>query len=509
MQQADRLILNVLSNYLLTLVTGVAGLIMVPVVMRDLGAAGYGLSALLLAAFVGVQTLSDGANRAVQRYVPHDLASETPERASGTFSSAMLLFAVLGAAAAILILGFRAVYLEAPGIDESQRAEARVVLGLIFASLVLGSPLNVYRAGLEALQRYDVVSLRVGVAMALRALLVIALFELGRGSISLVVASQVIATLASGLWCRAALRRELPWLQLSPRNVQAGLLRALAAFSFGVMLVAIGNLLGTEGFRLLVGHTLGMSQVGMLSALLAFRTMASTLIENMSNVLTPAVSTLEARGSSRRLGELLITSTKYGSVAAALICVVPLAVARSFLGLWLGEQALPYAPVMFAILVGQIPVIVSAGAQQVVVGLGRARLAGSIVVVRGLASLTAALLYLQLAEAPTLLGATLSLYAVQVAGALAMFVFGARATAAGVRVLFRDALARPLALAAIGAGITALAAVWIGSTSWLRLALCVSLGEGAFLLLVLAVGLDARERDRLRAFALRARRWAS
>src|SRR5262245_43643452 len=508
MHQADRLIVNVLANYFLTLVAGVAGLVMVPIVLADLGAAGYGLAALLQAAFLAVQTLSDGGNRALQRYVPQDLASPDPQRVNTTFSSGMAWFAALGALSALLVWSFRGIYLDAPGIDAAQRGEARFILVPVLAALVLGSPLNVYRAGLEALQRYDLVSLRVGIATALRALLVIALFKLGRGSIALFVVSFLVATVATGFWCRAALHREMPELRISARGVRASALRALAAFSAGAMLIAVGNLLGTEGFRLLVGNLLGMADVGMLSALLAFRTMASTLIENMSNVLTPAVSALEARGASERLGALLVGSTKYASVAASLICVVPLAVARSFLGLWLGDAALPFAPVMFAILGGQIPVIVSAGAQQVLVGLGAARLAGSMVVARGIASLLAALAYLQFSSQPGLLGATLCLYLVQVAGGIAMLVFGARATGAGVVVLLRDALLRPVGLATLGAAVTALASGWLGSSSWMELIVCVTLGEVTFLALVGWLGLDQTERERLREFAVRAYQWA-
>lgn len=510
MQLADRLIVNVLSNYFLTLVAGVAGLVMVPVVLGDLGAAGYGLATLLQAAFISVQTLSDGVRGALQHFLPHDLASADPERVNARFSSALACFAALGAAGALIVFGFRGIYLDAPGLDAAQRGQALVSLGLVLATLALGSSLslNAYRAGLEALQRYDLVSLRVGLVTALRTLLVIAVFHLGYGSIVWFVASQLAAALAIGVWCRSSLRREIPLLRPSLRRIRRGDLLILAIFSGGLILIAAGNLLGTEGFRLLVGNKLGMEQVGMLSALLAFRTMASTLIENMSNVLTPAVSTLEARGASPRLGSLLISSTKYASVAGALVCVVPLAVAESFLGLWLGESALPYAPVMFAILVGQIPVIISAVAQQVLVGLGEARLAGSTVIARGIASLAAALLYLLLAPQPHLLGAVLSLYAVQAAGGLAMLVFGARATGAGVFVMFRDALIWPLVLALVGAGVTALAGHWIESDSWSGLLACLALGETAFLLLVAWLGIDAAERRRVLDFAARAWRWA-
>src|SRR5262249_860762 len=157
----------------------------------------------------------------------------------------------------------------------------------------------------------------------------------------LYVGSYLLITIVSGVWFRIILRRELPALRPSMSGIRRRELRMLALFSSLAMLIAVGNLLGSEGFRILISKRLGMAQVGIFSALLAFRTMASTLIENMSNVLTPTVSTLEARDGMSRIAPLFVSSTKYASAAAALICIVPLCVAGSFLGLWLGDAARP------------------------------------------------------------------------------------------------------------------------------------------------------------------------
>jgi hypothetical protein len=195
-------------------------------------------------------------------------------------------------------------------------------------------------------------------------------------------------------------------------------------------------------------------------------------------------------------------------VAASLVCVVPLPVARSFLGLWLGEEARAFVRVMFTILLGQIPLLVSGPAQMVLVGLGSTRLAGGTAVVRGIASLAAAFLHLTLSSQPSLLGATLWLSAVQAVGGLAMLVFGAVATGVGVLGMFRTALLLPVSLAAVGSGATAIASLWIGSASWWDVILCLGLGEATLIALVAWLAVDAAERKRVRDFALRAWRWA-
>ena len=148
MQQADRLILNVLSNYLLTLVAGVAGLVMVPVVLGELGAAGYGLAALLQAAFISVRPCPTASGALCSAYVPHDLASADPQRVNATFSSGMAWFAALGAAGALLVLGFRG---DLPRRTGHRRGAAR--RGAASSSVWCwrrsrsARSLNVYRAG--------------------------------------------------------------------------------------------------------------------------------------------------------------------------------------------------------------------------------------------------------------------------------------------------------------------------------------------------------------------------
>lgn len=505
MRQADRLIINVLSNYGLTLIGGIASLVLVPTVIADLGTAGFGLAAMLLATFTVTDTLAAAINRAMQRHVPQDLASGDPERVSATFNSALICYAVLGAIAALVIWFIRPIYLADEAITAELRQDGTIAFALVCVCLALGAPLFAYRAALEAIQRFDLVVIHVSAATVLRTLLVIGIFKAGWGSVLVYAVSQVAAVLGSCLLCRRALKRALPQLRESFRWVRKPAVKALALFAAAGLLITGGNVMGLEGFRIVVGVGMGMEDAGGLSAIWAFRSMVFMLIRSMTNVLTPTVSALDAQGASENVAKLLLASTKYAGVAAASICIVPLTVADSFLRLWLGEKFLDLSGLMYAVLLAQVPVAMSTSSQQVLVGLGRVNSAGPLVFVRGAGSLLASAIYVWLSPAPTLVGAAVVLYIVQVSMSLVLFMVGATAAKVGRTRAVVHGMFLPIALALVGTLSTWLVAGRIGCARWWNLMTCIAVGEAVFIALILVVGLGREERRRLMSFGGRVR----
>ncbi len=505
MRQADRIIINILSNYGLTLVGGIASLVMVPIVIGDLRPSGYGLASMLLATFTVTETLGQSINRALQRYIPQDLASEDRDQASITFNSALACHALLGLVAACVIWSIRNWYLDDPDIGPALHADGTRAFALVCLTLLCGAPLLAYRATLEAIQRFDLVVMHVSAGTVLRTIAVIAIFKVGYGSVAVFVVSQLLAVLGSALLCRSALRKALPQVAVSLRMVRAKSLKLLGAFAVGGLLITGGNVMGLEGFRILVGKGLSMEAAGGLSAVLAFRTMVFLLIRNMTNVLTPAVSTMQARGSSENVGKLLLSSTKYSAAAAVSICVVPLLVAGSFLQLWLGSEFVTLVPLMYTVMIAQVPLALSSGSQQVLIGLGRMRRTVPIIFLRGAGSLGAAAAYMFFAPEPSLVGAAVCLYVVQIVGSLSLYIYGNSVAKVGQIRSFLEGLMRPLLLGGLAASVTWLVAAQLGSDRWWNLMTSIAAGEIAFLGLVLGFGLGKEERSRLLGFAGRVR----
>ena len=505
MRQTDRLIINVLSNYGLTLVAGVTALVMVPVVVSELNRGGYGLAMMLLSTFTIMTTLGNAVNRAMQRYLPQDMASTETDRVNATFNSAMLMYGLLGAGAAVVVLMIRGWYLDDPAIDAQLRADGNTAFLVVAGLILIEGPMLAFQAGLESIQRFDLVGAYTSAATVLRMVVVIAFFKLGHGSVLVFVVSQVIAVMIASLLFGRSLFKAMPGLRVSLRLVRRDSLKALAVFSAAGLLVTGGNVLGLEGFRVLVGKGLGMQDVGGLSAVWTVRSMVFMIICSMTNVLTPTASSLDARGSSESLAKLLVASTKYASVAAASTCLIPLAVAGAFLRLWLGDEFGNLQTLMLIILITQVPIAASTSAQQILIGLGRMRVTGPAVFLRGAGSMAVAWLYIYLSAEPTLTGAAFWLYLTQVAFSMILFSYGGRQTKVGVWRLLIDGVALPVVLGTAAAILTWLVASQIGTSGWGQLAAAVGIGEVVFLGLIVAFGLGAEERAHLTSFLGRVR----
>lgn len=505
MRQTDRLIINVLSNYGLTIVAGIASLIVVPIVVKDLTQTGYGLAMMLLSGITITTTLGNAVNRAMQRYLPQDLESADTERVNGTFNSAMAMYGMLGLLAAITILLVRRWYLDDPGITAELRADGNMAFIVVAIFMLIEGPLLTFQAGLEAIQRFDLVGAYTGATTVLRMLAIIAFFKLGAGSIVVFVLFHMIAMILASVVFFICLRRAIPRLEFSIRHIRRDRFKVLLVFAAAGLMMTLGNVLGLEGFRVLVGKGLSMADVGGLSAVWAFRSMVFMVICSMTNVLTPTASSLEARGSAESLGKLLVASTKYSSVAAASMCLVPLAVFGPFLRLWLGEEFASLTTLLIVMMLAQLPIAASLSAQQILIGLGRLRITSPAVFSRGAASLVVAGLYVFFSKEPSLTGAAVWLYAVQVLCSLVVFVHGSHEIGVGVRRLILEGLALPLALGSAAAVLTWVISDRIGTGDWLRLVGAVGIGEVAFLGLIVVLGLGVEERAHLGSFISRVR----
>jgi O-antigen/teichoic acid export membrane protein len=504
MRQADRIIVNALSNYAVTAVGMVASLVMIPVVVRELGRAGFGLASLALAVWGFFELTPNILGRGLHRYIPQDLASGDDTRISRTFNTALIIFVLLGVISAVVVWALRPWLLRDTEVTADQLADGKLAFGVLIAGLLVILPLFAYRKGMESIQRYDLISVYTGVTSVARALAVIVLFKLGHGSITIFLASQLAATLLVMLLCRRALLRLTPCLTESIRVANRQSARLLLVFAAGVSLVVVGNLCAGYGFRVFVGKRLGMDELGGLAAVLALTTIMMRLVQNLANVLAPAVSAMDARRSTGNVVKLLQTGTKYSIVVASTLCVVPISVAAPFFRLWLGEEFTGLDALVYVLLLGNVFNCLGTSAQQVLLGLGKLSRTGPLVFSRGAGGLLLALVCVDVAGAH-LVGAAACMYGALAAGAFALFFYSCVVTSVSPLRVLTEAFLRPMLLALAGAVVTWAVSMGIGSNQWWRLIVSVSAGDLTFAALVLVAGLSVEERARLLSFVAAAR----
>lgn len=503
MRQTDRIIVNAISNYALTFLAMIGSMIMMPFVMADLGKRGFGLASMIIAAQSMIEMLAYSIGRGLQRYIPQNLAAGADR--SGihrVFNTALAFFVVVGAGSAAIVFLIRNWLLRDESAGPELQLDAHRALWLLLAYLVVGLPMMVYRAGLESLQRYDLVSLFEVILTCFRTLILVFAFWLDRGSITLLIGVQLASVVVGALLCRRLLFRQIPGLCEAPRMISRSSAWLLATFTTATLLATLGNVLVGGGFRLLVGSELGMEQLGELAVVLMITSLMWKLIYNLAGVLIPAVSSIQSQGNIANVGKVLISGTKYAVIIAVGVSLVPLAVTLPFFRLWVGMEMNNLGRLVFFLLLIQILLTPGSMSQPVLIGLGRLRVMSFVVFARGVAGLALAFAYIQV-FGPSLGGAAICSLGVQAVGSVEIFLYASKALGIPRLAALHETIVQPTALGIPAALATWLLALQLGTNSWLRLAAAVVVGEALFGILVMLWALRGEEKTHLWSFVRR------
>lgn len=504
MGQANRLIVNTLSNYALTFVSMIAALVMTPIVVRHLGQAGYGVAAIVLAPFGVFETLAGSFGRAMHRFIPVSLAEPDHRSLHRVFSTGVCGYVLIGLMGALLVQLFSGVLLGGDDIRPDLIKDGTLAIHVLAVWLVIGFPLWAYRKGLESIQRFDLMNLAHGIITVLRMVVVIVVFVLGYGSVTFFVASQLLGLLLCNWICRRQLHRCVPDLVFSPRLVDRKTLWMMGSFALATVLGTLGEILGGHGYRIFVGKAIGLHELGEFAAIMTLQMTIFRLVDELTSAFAPAVSALDAQGKGVNVAKLLVSGTKVSTLVAVSMAVVPLAASKPFLNLWLGPAFARRDTLFCVVLIALVPFCLGNPAMHILYGLGKASVCGPIQFLRSFVGLAVAFIYVTYFQ-QGLTGACVIMFAAQGIGGIVLMLHGCSVTGLPWAQALRKTLFRPVLIALVGAAVTYFVLHAVGDDSWWKLGISVASGEAVFIVLVLIAGVGVEEWHRIFSFLSAAR----
>src|SRR5579863_7247151 len=150
-----RTIQNVVINSLGTVVSMVAGLLVMPFLIRQLGNSGYGLWTLVgtLTGYFGVLDL--GVSAAVGRLIAGYRARGSFEQINVVISTALALLLGVAVLAALCTLGAIPIFFELFPVPSAQDADVRHALLIVGFALAFQYPAGVFAGVIWGYERFD------------------------------------------------------------------------------------------------------------------------------------------------------------------------------------------------------------------------------------------------------------------------------------------------------------------------------------------------------------------
>src|SRR6267143_4753994 len=311
-----------------------AGVALIPFIMRGLGPDRFGMLGIIWLVFGYFSLLDLGLGRATTKFLAEWLAKGETSQISEMVWSSIVLQVLLGLAGGVIIAILTPILVERVlKTPASLVSEARTAFYILAAALPTVLAANGLRAVLEGCQRFDITNLlRIPssiLAFVIPAVAIAAGLRLP-GVVCWMGLSRVGLTLALGFYCL----RVLPCLKTRPA-IRSGVVFPLLSFGGWVTASNVVNPILLSMDRFLIGSMISVAMVGYYTAPFEAVTKLWMIPASLMTTVYPACSALGTE-RIRELQTLYSRSIKYIFCVLAPVSLILVLFARPIIGAWLG-----------------------------------------------------------------------------------------------------------------------------------------------------------------------------
>jgi O-antigen/teichoic acid export membrane protein len=479
------LLTNALANF-----TGFAAHVAVamwlaPIMIHSLGDRRYGIWALVESVLAYLMLFDLGVAASVVRYVARFEASRDQAGLNRVFSTSLCIFLVAGAG--ILVVSsmcamFGGCLLDIPA---DLQPEASWLVMLLGFNLAVGLPLSVFPSILDGLGRYPAKTGIRTLCLAIRVPLLLAVLHSRGGLIDLawiITGLNVLENLTQ----TAIVWHYLPRLRFSFRLATRATFRTIRGYSGDAFLAMIAGRISFQTDAIVIGAFLAPEYIAFFAVAGRLVDYAKSSLRAMTTVLTPAVSTLEARGNMRAIRRVLLNSTRYVLWLIFPIQLGLLILGKPFLAVWLSSPAFA-ARTYPTLVILSLPLSLALAQSisgRILYGMGRLRWFARLVLAEALVNL---LLSVWLVHPLGIEGVAWGTTIPNLLANLLTAFYVCRLLQVSPLIYLRRSMLQPLIAASLLAGGWLLAAREFDLQSWPALLLTGLAGVAGYLMLALAM----------------------
>jgi len=424
-----------------------------PVVLHRLGTAAFGV--YILAIMVGglLALLDFGLTPALITLLSRAWLQERLDESRRLVGTALTLYLAIGATGGVVFaLLVPWAVTDLLHVPAALQAPARTALWLSTAGFVFNMWLAVFNAVPYALQRYDLVAVRI-VGLSLITTVALIVYALAGGVLEGFVLINVAGALVGLLIFYLMSRALLPGVRFTPRFDPVSF-RRLARFATFKFAGTVGGIFTFRFDQFAVGAILGVSAAGLYAIPASASQKLLALLAELASPFFPRASTL--RGDDERMRALFFAGSRLLALAATPLLLLLFVLAEPVLRFWIGgAQGIQVAQasgpafrwLLAALLIQSVAIIPVTFCE----ALGRPEINNSFAVASALIHIPLVLL---LVPRFGITGAAVALFINSATQTVVFIVYAShKLFQVSLGELLRKTVARPLAAAALTAGL--------------------------------------------------------
>ena len=333
---ASSLVRNTLVNGLGTASTMIVAILLTPFMLDRLGADMFGVWALALTLTVsGYLALTDlGLQQASVRFMTDARRDGDTAALTDVFSTTLAILVLIAVPVGAALMLLAPVLADLFSVHGALRHAAILSFAIVSAQVVLDLPAFAFRGALESDQRFVAIRFIEFSRSAVFAVLTVAFLLLGRGVVSVAVASFAGSAAALSAYIAVVLRTE-PAARFHWNRVRRETMRPLFGFGGPLFAIRILSVVYRQMDKVIIGIVLSVSAVATYEVANRIQSALNLVVSIGGSALLPAA--VISRLDKGMLRGLFLRVTSYSVALFLPICVAVFVYARLLIIAWVGE----------------------------------------------------------------------------------------------------------------------------------------------------------------------------
>lgn len=329
---------GVILSYIKMFLSGSVNLIYVPLLLFFLTKEEYGLYQLVGSIISYLMLMDFGLADTVTRYYSNYAARNDKQSLQKLLSTAGAIYSSISLL--IVFAGVILLWLGTPLYEKTLSAQelhtATIVYGILLFNVVLVIPANIFKAIINAHQRFIFAQALVIINTFLQPLLVCAVLLVRPTIIALVIVQTLcnIGMIGCNIYyCRHHLNISFKWV-----GTDSKILKETLLFSSLWFIVALVDQIFWRSGQLVLGAVIGTAAVAVYSITMQIQVLYGWFSVIISKVFLPRLSALAAtEGNAAEINAIFLKTSRLQTLISALLVSGFILVGKAFISLWLGQ----------------------------------------------------------------------------------------------------------------------------------------------------------------------------